>query len=188
MISVGPNGYVILNGQPMTFGIATPFTAITAAGDKILVINGQTITIPGSVINSRYNQPITVNGVVVTPLYGGAILVSGTVVVPGNVLTLPDGQTISVDNAKTTGSITAVTSRGSITASSTSTSSTSDTSSSSGHTSTATTSSSSKGPGAAIASGIGATKKANAYKMKSQPHSGMIFACSLFTGILYFSY
>jgi hypothetical protein len=143
-----------------------------APGGTQLVVNGQTIQNPN---NAPSAIPIIINGETITPFTSGTIIVGGQTLTPGAIVTLSDGHiisvgtsgTIEVDGTSTTlPTIVAATTTGKLktAVSSNSASSKGSTSSNSSSSSTSTTSttSTSRSVGGAVASGIGATKKADA--------------------------
>jgi hypothetical protein len=93
------SGAIVVNGVTVSAGgVRTlPNGQIASIGQdgSVVVVNGYTATLAmPTLVNSP--SPITVNGALVTPLLNGAVVIAGTTVMPGNIITLSNGQTLSV--------------------------------------------------------------------------------------------
>jgi hypothetical protein len=154
-------GAIIISGTTFLPGEVTTLpngqVISVAPGGTQIAVNGQTATLQNS-NNGPSAIPIIFNGETITPLTSGIAIVGGQTLTPGEVVTLSDGHIISVgtsgiivvDGTSTTlPIIVAGTTTGRL--------NTAIMSNSSSALSTST-----KSVGGAIASGIGATKKADA--------------------------
>jgi hypothetical protein len=150
-------GGVVIDGSTLSNGQVATINghAVTVSAGQ-LIVNGQTASLPASA------AVVTVNGEPVELGPNGAIVVDGLTLTPGQTAVLADGHTVSVGS---NGVVVVDGSTQTLVESSGSSSSGAGTSSSSSHTrSTTSSTSSSQGLGAAIASGIGVSKKAEVGK------------------------
>jgi hypothetical protein len=144
------NGQTVLPGSVVTLADGKPLSV--APGGTAVVVGGQSVTIPSIPAQTGVPSPVIINGETITPApSGGAVIVGGQTVSPGSAITLSDGNVISVGTSGTIVVDGTTTTLAAASLGMTSTGSSNQTSS--------TRSSSSHSVGAAIASGIGGTKK-----------------------------
>jgi hypothetical protein len=183
-----PNGGAVVSGTTLTAGqTATIGSATITLQPTGLVVNGVTASLPAAMVTPSA-MPVVFNGETITPFTSGTVVVNGVTLTPGE-STVIDGHTLSVGTSGTVlvdgtptqlPTVVPATSTRLTSGSGTNNGTTSETTSSSSSTDTTTTTS---GPGGAIASGIGATKKGRA--ARSNYSEKLVLASTILVALVY---